>query len=292
MRNGRVLVVDDDEAVVAGLAGLLEMEGIESDGVFDRLSAEAMLSGRFYAVVVADMRLETEGDGLNLLDDIRRISPRSRVLTLTGFNTPEIEKEVRRRGSAIVIQKPGESSAILDAIHYLLAEVEQLAAADEVLELEKLYLQTRSALRGKAQKRYGLSADQAEDVMQDAWLLFLVKRRYVVTPASWLRGTVSNLSLQALDCSWRTRNVASEEILEAMPDASAFGHDDTRLIVSQALARLDDRSRELCQRIAIEGNSYAEASTSMGLPIGSVGPLYMRAKAKLRQTLETMGVDQ
>lgn len=283
---GRVLVVDDEEAIVAGLTCLLDSEDIESDGVFDRLSAEAMLSGSFYSVVVADIRLQTEEDGLHLLDDIQRISPRSRVITLTGFNTPELEKEARRRGAARVIQKPSEGSAIINAIRDLLAEVEQMAAAQDVLDLETLYLQTRRFLRAKAQKRYGLSAEQAEDVMQDAWLLFLVKRGYVHTPASWLAGTVSKLCLQMLGSSWRTREVASEVILDLTHDETAFGHDDTRLMVNQAMARLDERARELCRRIAIEGHSYAEASESMDLPIGSVGPLYMRAKAKLRQTLE------
>jgi RNA polymerase sigma factor (sigma-70 family) len=282
----RVLVVDDEEAIVDGLTALLGLEEIESAGAFDRLAAEAMMSGTFYPVVVADFRLGTDSEGLQLLEGIRRISPRSKVITLTGFSTPEIDKEVRHLGAALVIEKPANGSVILAAVNDLLAEVEKMAAVQDALDLEALYLQTRKSLSAKAQKRYRLSADQAEDVMQDAWLLFLSKRGYVHTPASWLSGTVSNLCLQMLDRPWRTRKVDSEGLLDQVPDAKAFGHIDTRLVVNEAMARLDERSQEMCQLIAIEGKSYAEVSQLMAMPIGSVGPLYMRAKAKLRQTLD------
>src|SRR5258708_36006376 len=99
---GRVLVGDDEETIVEGLLCLLECEEIEGSGAFDRLSAEALMMGTFYSVIVADLHLHTEAEGLELLDGIKRISPRSRVLTLTGFATPELEDEVLRRVSLMV----------------------------------------------------------------------------------------------------------------------------------------------------------------------------------------------
>src|SRR5205809_120160 len=134
---GKVLIVDDEEAIVEGLVSLLQFEAIESSGAFDRLGAELLMEESFYSVVVADLRLHTEAEGLELLDAIRRISPRSRVLTLTGFATLELEKEVLRRGSTKVIFKPAPAEDILGAISDLLAEVEKLAAAQETVDLEE-----------------------------------------------------------------------------------------------------------------------------------------------------------
>ncbi|HYO79707.1 MAG TPA: sigma factor-like helix-turn-helix DNA-binding protein, partial [Thermoanaerobaculia bacterium] len=54
------------------------------------------------------------------------------------------------------------------------------------------------------------------------------------------------------------------------------------LTVHQALARLDDRSRTLCTMIGLEQRSYEEVSAATNVPLGSVGPLYLRAKARLR----------
>src|SRR5437016_11899439 len=124
---GRVLIVDDEKAIVEGLLSLLHCEAIESSGAFDRLGAESLMEETFYSVVVADLRLHTEAEGLELLHAIRRISPRSRVLTLTGFATLEMETEVLRRGSSKVMRKPATAEATLGAIADLLPEAERWA---------------------------------------------------------------------------------------------------------------------------------------------------------------------
>ena len=100
-----------------------------------------------------------------------------------------------------------------------------------------------------------------------------------------LAGTVSNLCLRMLDRLRRMRSSDDDAIfesIEASDDAT-----DARLIVNEAMSRLDTRSRELCRHIAIEGSSYADVSASMSLPVGSIGPLYIRAKQRLRRTLES-----
>ena len=52
-----------------------------------------------------------------------------------------------------------------------------------------------------------------------------------------------------------------------------------------SLSALDGRGRELCVRIGLEEESYEEISRAMHLPIGSIGPLFGRAKAKMRKQL-------
>jgi len=51
------------------------------------------------------------------------------------------------------------------------------------------------------------------------------------------------------------------------------------------MSRLDDRSRSLCTLIGLEQLSYAEVSERLAIPVGSIGPLYIRAKEKLKQQL-------
>ena len=280
--NGRVLVVDDEEAIVAGLMCLLETEEIESAGAFDRLSAEALMEGTFYSVIVADLRLHSEAEGLELLDGIRRISPRSRVVTLTGFSTPELEEEVRRRGSVMVLKKPAEGAEILAAINDLLAEVEKLAASQETLDLDQLHRGLRKILHSIPRKRYGLTADEAEEVVQQAWLLFLEKRNLIRMARPWLIGTVSNLCKRQIDGRRRRRETfVGDDRLAEFPDTRVHSADGV-VALHQALAGLDEQSRSLCILIAIEGYAYDEVSALMGLPLGSIGPMYIRAKSKMR----------
>ena len=260
---------------------LLETEEIESAGAFDRLSAESLIEGTFYSVIVADLRLRSEAEGLELLDGIRRISPRSRVLTLTGFSTPELDEEVRRRGSVMVIKKPAEGAEILAAISDLLAEVEKLAANQETLDLEQLHSGLRRLLHSIPIKRYGLTADEAEEVVQQAWLLFLEKRNLIRMARPWLIGTVANLCKRQIDGRRRRRETfVGDDALEQFPDKRV--PTDGEIALRQALGVLDQQSRTLCILIAIEGYAYDEVSALMGLPLGSIGPMYIRAKSRMR----------
>lgn len=283
--TGRVLVVDDEESIVDGLLCLLECEEIESSGAFDRLSAELLIAGTFYSVIVADLRLHTEAEGLELLDGIRRISPRSRVLTLTGFATPELENEVLRRGSAMVLQKPARGEEILAAIASLLAEVEKMAAAQETLDLEQLHLGLRKLLHSIPRKRYGLTADEAEEVVQEAWLLFLERRDLIRMARPWLIGTVANLCKRQIGAAVRHREtfIADDELAD-LPDTRIDSSDDN-IALRQALAALSEESRDLCILIGIKGYAYDEVSQITGLPLGSIGPMYIRAKTKMRMRM-------
>jgi RNA polymerase sigma factor (sigma-70 family) len=281
---GRVLIVDDEEAIVEGLLALLQCEAIESSGALNRLSAELLMEGMFYSVVVADLRLHTETEGLELLDAIRRISPRSRVLTLTGFATLELETEVLRRGSTKVMRKPAKAEEILGAIADLLAEVEKMAAAQETLDLEQLHLGMRKLLHSIPRKRYGLSADEAEEVVQQAWLLFLEKRDLIRVARPWLIGTVANLCKRQIGAAMRRRETfVGDDVLAELPDANVSS-DDT-IALRQALASLSEESRTLCILIAINGYAYEEVSAITGLPLGSIGPMYLRAKSKMRMQM-------
>ncbi len=281
----QVLVVDDEEAIVSGLMCLLEDEAIKSAGAFDRLSAEALMQTTFYAVIVADLRLHTEAEGLALLDGIRRISPRSRVVTLTGYSTPEMVSEVLRRGSAMVIHKPAKGEEILAAVADLLAEVEKLAGAQESLDLEQLHFGLRRLLHSIPRKRYGLSAEEAEEVVQQAWLLFLEKRNLIRLAKPWLVGTVANLCKRQIGLTVRRRETFDgDDTLASLPDTRVVSP-DTAIALRQALSALDEKSRTLCILIAVEGLAYDEVSERLGLPLGSIGPMYLRAKSKMRMQM-------
>jgi RNA polymerase sigma factor (sigma-70 family) len=282
---GRVLVVDDEETIVEGLLCLLDCEAIEGFGAFDRLSAESLMAGTYYSVIVADLRLHSDDEGLALLDAIRRISPRSRVLTLTGFATPAMEAEVLRRGSTKVMRKPAQGPEIVAAIADLLAEVEKMADAQEELDLEALHLGLRNLLHSIPRKRYGLTADEAEDVVQEAWLLFLEKRNLIRMAKPWLIGTVANLSKRQIGASMRHRETfVSDDTLAELADPRIDFSDDN-IALRQALGSLSEESRRLCILIAINGYAYDEVSAITGLPLGSIGPMYLRAKSKMRMQM-------
>lgn len=279
----RVLVVDDEVDIVEGLTTMFEFESIEAAGAGDCDAALAMLTDLYYPVILADLRLRSEEEGLRLLDAIRERTPRSRVVMLTAYATPAVEDELLKRGVAMVLHKPAPCDVILEAIQALLEELEREAGAENV-QLDELYVTLRRRLYDIPRRRFGLSHAVAEDVVQDAWLLFLRKRGLIREARPWLAGTVANLARQQIDRKVRKREDADEEVMAAVVDDRGGSITDV-IAVRAALAQAEDRVRALCSLIGLEGRSYEEVSIATGIPLGSVGPLYIRAKKKLQEIL-------
>jgi RNA polymerase sigma factor (sigma-70 family) len=181
----------------------------------------------------------------------------------------------------MVIRKPAGSVEIIAAISKLLSEVEQLAASEEALDFENLHTGLRRLLHSIPQRRYGLTPQETEEIVQQAWLLFLENRDVIRKARPWLTGTVANLCKQQLGRTRRRgETFPGDEVLGEFPAMSI--ECDSEIALSQAMAVLDDQSRDLCRLIAIEGYGYDEVSDMMKLPLGSIGPMYLRAKSKMR----------
>jgi RNA polymerase sigma factor (sigma-70 family) len=276
----RILVVDDEPAIVAGIQALLELHQIEAEGAWDCDSAEQRIAGEFFPVILADLRMHSEEDGFRLLDSVRRISPASRIATMTGFIDEGTEQRLRERGSQLILRKPLHENELIAALREMLLAVEQAEAA--CATEDALYAATLDTLNRITRGRYGFSREDAEELVQEAWVLYLEKRRDVRTPRAWLSGTVANLCRQEID---RRNKHRSRTV-----DLTALEHGttppaDTVLTIHQALDRLEPRARTLCTMIGLEQHSYEEVSRAANLPLGSVGPLYMRAKEQLRRAI-------
>jgi len=280
----RVLVVDDETAIVEGVTFLLEFEQIESAGANDRDGAVTILSERFFPVIITDLCLVTKEEGLKLLDDIRDLSPLTKVVVLSAY-AGGMEEELLARGATMVIEKPATGDMLVGAVTELLAKIEEEASKDDDLDLERLYLTVRKKLYSIPRSRFGLSHEQAEDVVQEAWILFLQKRGLIRFAGPWLSGAVANLARQKIDQKVRKRETFEEDEIFSLHEDESHGDPHDVIAVRQALARVDDRTRTLCLLIGMEGLSYEEVSAATGMPIGSIGPLYIRAKQKLRKAL-------
>ena len=108
-----VLVVDDDALMrwsLAELLGELEYAVTESGDARSAVSAVDNAAEPF-DVVLLDYRLPDSAD-LRLLAMIRRLSPTSRVIMITSYNSPELAQGAFALGAYRVITKPFEVDSI------------------------------------------------------------------------------------------------------------------------------------------------------------------------------------
>lgn len=95
---------------------------------------------------------------------------------------------------------------------------------------------------------FRIPAQDAEDLLQDAFVLFITKRSQIVTPDAWLVGTLRYRCL----LYWRKRRrrlleVVDETLLMELAGGSAprQENDDLARDLSGAIGRLPDRCRSL-----------------------------------------------
>ena len=118
----RVLLVDDEAAILFAYRRLIEREGVGVDSCASIESAVAMPTAGNYQVVIADLRLSgtDNQDGMELLSFIRDLHPRTRVILVTGYGSPRIREAALSLGAAHYFEKPVLPAVILAALMELL----------------------------------------------------------------------------------------------------------------------------------------------------------------------------
>jgi CheY-like chemotaxis protein len=81
----RILLVDDDLAVLLTLKAVLELHGFEIETAGSSVEAVAQMESGVYHMVISDLRMETEEAGLEVIRAARRQSYAPATALLTAF---------------------------------------------------------------------------------------------------------------------------------------------------------------------------------------------------------------
>jgi DNA-binding NtrC family response regulator len=100
-----VLIVDDEELLVKSCGQILSSEGYTVHTEGRGRSALEMVRRHRPDLILADLHLP-DMDGMDLLKEIKKISPESLVIMITGFATVDSSVEAIRAGAYDYIPKP------------------------------------------------------------------------------------------------------------------------------------------------------------------------------------------
>src|SRR5215212_6796968 len=103
-----ILVVDNEDAILLAVRRYFVQAGFAVDCARELEEAEALAALNDYQLVIVDLSLSEHGstEGLEILRYIRRLRPKTRIILLTAYGTPSIEKEAFRRGCDAFLHKP------------------------------------------------------------------------------------------------------------------------------------------------------------------------------------------
>ncbi len=113
--RARVLLVDDEAAILSCFARILRREGFEVITAEDAAGAEAVLAEHAVDVVLSDY-LMPGGDGLFLFDRLRARGLSVPLLLMTGTPSQEIEAHAATLDVEAILTKPIERSTLLTAV--------------------------------------------------------------------------------------------------------------------------------------------------------------------------------
>src|SRR5829696_1157890 len=207
LNEARLLVVDDEESLRITTAAIFENEGHIVDTAASGDQAIDLLSKEDYDLVLTDLHMEG-GDGLSVLNQIKRHAPLTISVVLTGFASVESAIAALQEGAYDYLIKPCDIESMKHTVrrgveHRRLMLAEQKARTD----LQQLNRDLERRIDERTAELKRLNAELAEaNRAKDVFLATLSHElRTPLTPVvGWIKllrsGALDEKSvLQALD---------------------------------------------------------------------------------------------
>lgn len=102
----RILIVDDQRSIRLTSAQAVRAEGHEADTADSGRVALLKLQEERYDLVLLDLRMEGEADGLDCLARMQKVAPQLPVVICTAHASIETAVEAMRRGAQDYLEKP------------------------------------------------------------------------------------------------------------------------------------------------------------------------------------------
>ena len=114
MGEKRVLVVDDEAAFLMAIRRILDCPGLHVDTAENFDDAITLINGQYFNFVITDIRLTDiiNTEGLDILRHIKKHSPETKVIILTGYGNNEIMEKAYSMGANIYMEKPVSGNII------------------------------------------------------------------------------------------------------------------------------------------------------------------------------------
>lgn len=109
----KVLIVDDEETLTWSMAKSLSKDKDKYEVFIANNGKEALnlLKKNRIDLVISDIRMP-DINGLDLLVEIKKSYPQTKVIIMTAYGSSDVQKEANRRGSLFYVEKPFEISDI------------------------------------------------------------------------------------------------------------------------------------------------------------------------------------
>ena len=147
----RILLVDDEVAVLLTLQAVLEIHGFEVETAASAREAKLKLRANQYHMVITDMRMENESAGNEVVQAAKKVPYQPAVALLTAFPVAETDGD---QDADEVLVKPMNTNDLLVQIEALLVTHEDKKRREKARGLELVAgSQAAAAKKGAARRK-------------------------------------------------------------------------------------------------------------------------------------------
>ena len=107
----RILLVDDELAILLTLRAILEMNGFQVDTAASAKEAQTKLKNGVYEMVITDMRMESETSGYDVIRAARQQPYDPATALLTAY--PSLGNDWKSKGAQSLLVKPVNTEELL-----------------------------------------------------------------------------------------------------------------------------------------------------------------------------------
>lgn len=118
----RVLILDDEPIVGKRLGPAIAKMGCETESFTEPKAALSRFAESPFEIVVTDIRMD-DIDGISVLEETLRRSPKTKVIMITGYATMEVAREALAKGAFDFLAKPFKPAQLREMIARAAAEL-------------------------------------------------------------------------------------------------------------------------------------------------------------------------
>lgn len=165
----QILIIDDDELVLSGLAANLTQHGFVVHTAPTVAAALNAIEHHKPDLALCDLILDTDVTGIELMKKMREMRPDLAVILMTGHGSIKTALEALRSGASDYIQKPADPEEVIHRIRAVLHAVHLRQALEA--ERDKMEIQRRETnqqqIRHDRMAAVGLMAEGAAHALSN-----------------------------------------------------------------------------------------------------------------------------
>ena len=113
-----ILIVEDDVAVASVLTESIQHWGYSAENADTCKDVLDKVKQQKFDLILLDILLP-DGEGHRLIPQLKELWPKVGIIAMTGYNTREMEREVREQGILYYMIKPFDPGALKELLDHI-----------------------------------------------------------------------------------------------------------------------------------------------------------------------------